>query len=303
MNANQPQTQMKRKLNDLKIETAKIISSQTKITIINDEEEEEAYRSPSADVDTPRVWIEADMEYIENVLILLDWDDTLFPTTSIVGILKNSDKNGFALVCDDDIELLNTLGATTLNLLTHLIDTYGANNIHIVTNSLQGWIKDSLQFAACISKIYKQIQALLYTNNITMDSAQSIHGHKENSTPVMWKQLCFESILYQKKSYASYSHVVSIGDQWTDHHSVKQSMHALNITASSTLTARAPIHHIIKLKMTPNLSDMINEILYVSTCFSQIFDVISDENCPYFGNPVIVDYHDEEIKYLKILKK
>eukprot|EP01083_Nonionella_stella_P239901 839172_1 len=221
---NQPQTkitafettiQMKM-LTGLTIETKAIRNKCSKvltpINTNNDSEEEEAYRSPSADADTPRVWIENENEneMESNSLILLDWDDTLFPTSIIVEILGNRDKNGFALVCDADIELLNKLGTITLELLQHLINKYGSNNIHIVTNSLQGWIKDSLSFASCISKVYKQIDQLLINNNITMDSAQTIYGKKENSTPTIWKILCFKNIFENKSQ--SYKHFISIGD-------------------------------------------------------------------------------------------
>jgi len=166
-----------------------------------------------------------------------------------------------------------------------------------VTNSLEGWIKESLCYAACISKIYKEIETVLIQNNITMNSAQSMYANKvdpKHSTPTIWKQLCFDDILKSNKTKNTYSHIVSIGDQWTDHYAVKQSI--------QSLTAYNPIHHVIKLKMTPNVNDMINEILYIDTCFTQIFDVISSKKSSYFANPesvspVIIDYHHEEMKH------
>merc|ERR1719458_799813 len=97
----------------------------------------------------------------DNLLILLDWDDTLFPTSFITQILSSRDTDDVVLVSDDHIEYVNKLGNNTFLLLNELITRYGSNNIHIVTNSLNGWIKDSLYYASCISKIYKDIESLL----------------------------------------------------------------------------------------------------------------------------------------------
>ena len=241
-----------------------------------------------------------------SLLILLDWDDTLFPTTMINEILHSRDKNDLALVRDDQITYLQRLGKLTLVLLTQLINKYGANSIHIVTNSLNGWITESLAYASCITPIYKQIELLLITNNITMQSAQSLYAKKiKNSTPTQWKQYCFDKIIDINK----YHHILSIGDQWTDHYAVKQSLASLfeHITKNNHQNDDKPIHkpchHVIKLKMTPSVNDMINEILYIQACFTQIFNIISHKKLPYYNHPssirpVIIDYHNEELKHL-----
>lgn len=238
---------------------------------------------------------ECECEYAhDGTLILLDWDDTLFPTTFINEILNSRDKNDLCLVRDDQIEALANLGNATLSLLTALVTKYGQNNVHIVTNSLNGWIAESLCYAACITKIYKQIQTFLEEHDITMISAQSKYAKKHiKSTPLQWKQLTFDDILKSDKTKSSYSHIISIGDQITDHYSVKKCI--------ESLTAYSPIHHMIKLKMSPTVNDMINEIRYIDTCFFQIFDVISSTKSAYFANPtavkpVIIDYETEEMK-------
>eukprot|EP00484_Ammonia_sp_Unknown_P020920 CAMPEP_0197029216 /NCGR_PEP_ID=MMETSP1384-20130603/8713_1 /TAXON_ID=29189 /ORGANISM="Ammonia sp." /LENGTH=471 /DNA_ID=CAMNT_0042458339 /DNA_START=100 /DNA_END=1515 /DNA_ORIENTATION=+ len=239
---------------------------------------------------------EDSMHHNEEFVILLDWDDTLFPTSMINEILQSRNDNDLALVRDDQIEYLNELGRLTLILLNELIDRYGAHNIHIVTNSLDGWIKESLNYASCISKLYKQIELVLLKNRITMLSAQSLYAKRiKNSTPTQWKQYCFDEIL--KNSHKQYSHILSIGDQWTDHYAVKQSI------AGLTYYAQPPIHHVIKLKMLPNVNDMINENLYLQACFTQIFNVLSSQKLSSTATkairPVIIDYHNEELKYMQ----
>merc|ERR1711933_337674 len=136
-------------------------------------------------------------------------------------ILSSRDTNDMVQVSDEHIEYLNKLGNNTYLLLNELIIKYGPDNIHIVTNSLNGWIKDSLYYASCITKLYKDIELLLIYNDITMISAQSIYAEKseksDHSTPTLWKQLCFADILKEHET-SSYSHILSIGDQWTDHY-------------------------------------------------------------------------------------
>eukprot|EP01084_Bolivina_argentea_P086632 156581_1 len=237
--------------------------------------------------------MDTDHDY-DDLLILMDWDDTLYPTSMMNAILQSRDNNDLAMVRDEQIELIHALAGHTLVLLTDLISKYGANNIHIVSNSLEGWIRESLSYAACISTIYKDIEALLIENDITICSAQSMFATKANQNPTTWKSMCFGEILNGNKTKQSYSHILSIGDQWIDHYAVKQSINAL--------TSYSPIHHIIKLKITPNLNDMMNEILYIKTCFDQIFNVISCKKTQFYANPqsvhpVVIDYHHEELKY------
>eukprot|EP00483_Globobulimina_turgida_P004312 UN04321 len=121
-----------------------------------------------------------------------------------------------------------------------------------------------------------------------MDSAQTMYAKNntlKNGTPTRWKQLCFDAILNGNKTKSKYYHILSIGDQWCDHHSVQQSI--------NSLAAYSPVHHIIKLKITPGLDDMINEILYVQTCFHRIFNLIT----PKSVQKMVFDYHREEIHH------
>jgi len=249
--------------------------------------------SPSHSMDDSVVEGEVENENVdanEAMIILLDWDDTLFPTTWLNKLLQARDKNDLCMVHDDQIDALNALGDATLSLLTRLIRTYDSKHIHIVTNSLEGWIAESLSYAACICKIYKQIQELIADAGILCKSAQTMYAQKDDkeSTPLRWKQLCFDDIFAPDNAY---SHVLSVGDQWTDHCAVQKTKFVQQ--------AYAPTHHIVKLKMSPTLCDLTNEIRYLSTCFAQIFDVISSNRNAAMAKavkPVIIDYETEEMK-------
>eukprot|EP01083_Nonionella_stella_P000411 1182_1 len=220
---------------------------------------------------------------VDNTLILLDWDDTVFPTSVICDILSKSDANGYVLMDNYQIALLRKLGALTHALLAQLIDMYGAKHIRVVTNSLRGWVKQSVSCAACITKVYTQIEALLF-DHISVQSAQTLYNNNaEGSTPLDWKRQCIQSILTDSK--LSYSHIISIGDRWEDHLSVKQSM---SLYSKSVVN---PMHHIIKLKSDPDLNDMVNQMQYIQTCFHHML------SAKELSQPVVLDYHREEINY------
>eukprot|EP01084_Bolivina_argentea_P138246 243426_1 len=215
-----------------------------------------------------------------DMLIILDWDNTLFPTTVIERILKQSKNNHYGFVCVGNgmIKLFNELATRTLLLLSELIATYGSHNIHIVTNSSHGWIQQSLAHAACISTRYKDIERLLFTHNITMLSAQSMFGslYKE---PVKWKTACITHLLDGDRTKAHYEHILSIGDQYTDHVAVQAAIQTVRYT---------PIHHMVKLKEEPVVKDMISEMEYIRAAFHLIFNV-----CDVL-QPHVLDYHYEE---------
>jgi len=237
----------------------------------------------------------------DSLLILLDWDDTLYPTSFMNEILVQRDSNSLALVRDDQIECLSQLGALTLNFLRALIAKYGARNIHIVTNSLEGWIRESLCYAACIAPVYREIAALLDAYRITRVSARSAWAHTDASlTPTQWKERCYGDIVASERTKDEYAHILTVGDQWTDHYAARHVVAALK-TYSAT-----PIHHAVKLKMSPSAHDLVSEMMYLEACFAQIFDVFTWTKSQYFAHPhavqpVIIDYEVEERKQLQML--
>jgi len=242
----------------------------------------------------------------ESLLMLIDWDDTLYPTTFMNEILVQRDSNSLALVRDDQIECLQQLGALTLSLMRSLIAKYGASNIHIVTNSVDGWIAESLSYAACIAPVYRELGALLDVYRIKRVSARSAWQSDKSLTPTQWKERVYAELVSRDGvdgvEHAEYAHILTIGDQWTDHYAAK------NVVASLKTYSATPIHHAVKLKMSPTCHDLVSEMMYVEACFAQIFDVFTWTQSQYFAHPhsvqpVIIDYEVEERKQVKAVKQ
>jgi len=239
----------------------------------------------------------------ESLLMLIDWDDTLYPTTFMNEILVQRDSNSLALVRDDQIENLQRLGALTLSLMRSLIAKYGAQNLHIVTNSVDGWIAESLSYAACIAPVYRELGALLDLYRIKRVSARSAHQSDKSLTPTQWKERVYAQLISDAQPQTEeYAHILTIGDQWTDHYAAK------NVVASLKTYSATPIHHAVKLKMSPTIHDLVSEMMYVEACFAQIFDVFTWTQSQYFAHPhsvqpVIIDYEVEEQKQVKAVKQ
>ena len=78
----------------------------------------------------------------QKCLVIFDWDDTLFPTTTIVF----NDNKGVSA------GKLRELGEAVYNLLAKYLKAFGAENGFIVTNSSKSWVLHSLKM---ISKRYQ----------------------------------------------------------------------------------------------------------------------------------------------------
>merc|ERR1712087_582830 len=121
-------------------------------------------------------------------------------------------------------------------------------------------------------------------------SARSTWAHTDASlTPTQWKERCYSEIMGRSSTKAEYAHILTVGDQWTDHYAAK------NVVAGLKTYSATPIHHAVKLKMSPTAHDLVSEMMYIEACFAQFFAH------PHSVHPVIIDYEVEERKQLQML--
>jgi hypothetical protein len=129
-----------------------------------------------------------------NILFILDWDDTLFPTTWIlqnnINIFKMTKLNQYAV---QFLELDNTLYQLFYNLLLF-------GKIIIVTNASLDWISMSIRL---IPRTYELIK-----NSVNIISARDKYHGTSNMT--VWKKNVFSlDILPLTKNIKQ---IISIGD-------------------------------------------------------------------------------------------
>jgi len=207
----------------------------------------------------------------QKCIVIFDWDDTLFPTTTIVF----NDNKGVSA------GKLRELGEAVYNLLAKYLKTFGAQNVFIVTNGSKSWVLHSLKmisqrYQACFdgtddekgrsedyfAAIYN---TLISSNSIPVVSAQDEYKYRYPQQPTLWKTLAFKSIvkayfnLYSSSDNNIYC-IISIGDsedEFKASFEAKQMISTMNRLNRNNNIARL---HRIKLKEEPTINEMVNQM-------------------------------------------
>jgi len=139
----------------------------------------------------------------ENTLIILDWDDTLFPTTwittnsiDIKEIRENNKLMDYFKQVDNELSSL-------LKILINL------GNVIIVTNAMLNWINLSLTILPLTSKLIRKSNK--QTKLIEVISARA-KCQEQTSNPMEWKKITFNELIYNAYSDKKINNVISIGD-------------------------------------------------------------------------------------------
>ena len=130
-----------------------------------------------------------------NTLIILDWDDTLFPTSWTVS--KNIDLIN-PLMRKKYAHSFNNLDIRLSGLLT-VLQNYGT--VVIITNAMHEWIGLS-------SSVLPRTKPLL--QNIEIISAREMYQTKHNMHE--WKKLAFKYLISKHYERIRYNNLLSIGD-------------------------------------------------------------------------------------------
>jgi hypothetical protein len=141
--------------------------------------------------------------YLTNIF-LIDWDDTLFPTSWVnnnkINLQSEDSKNEYKLYF---LELDNVIS----KFLESLNDI---GDIFIVTNANLNWIKTCLNVLTLTSKV-------IISNKIRILSARDLYSTKTNS-PSEWKILTFRDVILENLKKINnirdntYLNILSFGD-------------------------------------------------------------------------------------------
>jgi hypothetical protein len=131
-----------------------------------------------------------------NTLIILDWDNTLFPTTWVV-------RNNINL---NDIESKEKHTSYFLHLdnilskLLHFLTKHG--KVVIVTNAMPVWVKISSSVLEKTTKVLKNIKVV--------SARKSYQPHFQNM--MEWKKRAFKDEVANELQTNNTIHIISIGD-------------------------------------------------------------------------------------------
>ncbi len=136
-------------------------------------------------------------------LIILDWDDTLFPTTWVT----SNDINIRNLDMTNSKSIISYFSQID-NELDHLLRTLlKCGHVAIVTNAMLNWISIS-------SNILPRTSKILANKNKGFDieiiSARGSY-QSQSSNPMDWKKLAFAEIIKNNK-FRKINNIISIGD-------------------------------------------------------------------------------------------
>ena len=203
-------------------------------------------------------------------IVILDWDDTLMPTTYLLSHIDfEVDQNTKRVKTfrfkpgsnGKENEIRQTLkesGTAALRMLKALylyfVDRSSGRNLLIVTNGVAHWLWNSLIIAGTLCPIYRRIQQLLQGQN-----TQIIYARNHKLHPIYWKMMSFEVILgrfLKQKPYRKLN-VITIGDQWTDHCSIE-------MTSTYRYHPSTVSHHQIKLYPGADARYLAVELNYIA---------------------------------------
>jgi hypothetical protein len=154
---------------------------------------------------TPEIWERKD----EDTLIVVDWDDTLFPTSELGRLLgKNSHDSSLSSrdlnSCVLPIHVYTPMRELESQAMNLLACCMLRGETMIVTNSDPGWV----EYTA--SLLLPRLWNWLETHQVPLVSARGLYEHRYPKNLTLWKSLVFENELsYRGGRIQS---LVSIGD-------------------------------------------------------------------------------------------
>lgn len=158
-----------------------------------------------------------------NTIIIIDWDDTLFPTTAY-----RQQK-----ITPQYLQMLDKTIPKLLNF----------NKTYIVSNASNEWLNKSLDLLPLTKQYIKE-------KNIQIISAREKYQFLKSVEE--WKKYCFKDII--NKHNCKYYNVLSIGDSIYEYNALVD-LHDYIINKN-----KIPILKNISFKQTPNEMDIIIQI-------------------------------------------
>jgi hypothetical protein len=160
-----------------------------------------------------------------DLLILLDWDDTILPTSFL---------SQRSISLDDEVphdvqEVLRTYCEVVRKTLVQLKER---GHLVIVTNAEQGWVELTMaQFLPGLEPLLQDVECV---------SARSLFEPKGYTLPVEWKEEAFAEVVQRLCSEPRGYPVLSLGDARHERDAVHRVAHRLGIAAKSVKLMEVP---------------------------------------------------------------
>lgn len=174
----------------------------------------------------------------ERTLIILDWDDTLFPTTWVTTNDINI-KNIMEANYNSIVIFFSTIDIELEHLLQILLK---CGHVAIITNAMLNWINISSGILPKTSRLLENNK-----NNIEIISARGTYQIHSND-PMDWKKYAFSEIIKRNK-FRKLNNIISIGDAEYEYKALINLHHHHNSKNSKLLKSvrfvKYPSNHIL----------------------------------------------------------
>jgi hypothetical protein len=177
--------------------------------------------------------IEADLLAVEDepmtgkpdMLILLDWDDTVLPTSYLA-------QKGLGL--DDPVpeDVAEALAQYAVHARATLEILQEKGHLVIVTNAEEGWVElTCTKFLPGLESVIRDVECV---------SARSCYEPQGFATPVEWKEEAFAAVVQRHYADPSGNSVFSLGDARHEREAVHRISQRLGIAAKSVKLMEMP---------------------------------------------------------------
>lgn len=193
-------------------------------------------------------------------LVFFDWDDTLFPTNSMLHLQEKV-----------SIQQFNQYGRALHDLLVQYIRCFGAENIYVITNGEYKWIEGSIKMMKKITmryaqngedNIYEAIHRILFEQigSSHLVSARDLYSD-QYPTSSWWKYFAFRTIVYREIVAKAMTEctIISIGDSWAEF--IASSW--IQTTLMDKFNMKRATLHRVRLRTNPKMIDMMEQLQFL----------------------------------------
>jgi hypothetical protein len=182
-------------------------------------------------------------------LIILDWDDTLFPTSH----LNPVDESQYDHLAEKYKKLLAEVEDQAIKLLQNCLKE---SKVVIVTNAKKGWVEYSS------SKFMPRLHSILMKFVRVISARVEYEDHYPTET-MKWKELAFQKLWHEKNflEKGAIVNLIAIGDSEFEMEAAKKFA-----AKSDRCTVK-----LLKLRDSPSFDELTKELEIINERFQYVF--------------------------------
>ena len=190
-------------------------------------------------------------EKSHNSIIIFDWDDTLFPTSSLT---KNGIYIDYNNLTEKEKEKISNLEELVLNVLTLSIEK---GDTFIITNAGKGWVEFSSM------KYYPKIKNVL--EKIKIISARENYENKYPNDSQKWKMLSFLDV--QKNLNCNLvTNIICLGDSFIE---IQAGLKLASMFTQAFIK-------VVKFRESPKFDELIKQLKLIYNQFNTIYSSVKN---------------------------